>query len=156
MRRWGEGDRSALTRGLARSTGGDGTAAAQQEEQFIFFPRWRRRRADGRVSHHATIIGRTETGPVRRNRGTANANRRDDDEATRGGCRWSVVEGRRGPHKSLRSAACTWWCAHEAATRKSSQQMTLRFVLREHRIFDGKFLSCGRLLGVAKVQKKVG
>jgi len=38
-------------RGLARSTGGDGTAAAQQEEQFIFFPRWRRRRwPDGRVS----------------------------------------------------------------------------------------------------------
>ena len=45
MRRWGEGGRSALTRGLARSTGGDGTAAAQQEKQFIFFPRWRRRLA---------------------------------------------------------------------------------------------------------------
>ena len=34
----------ALTRGLARTTGGDGTAAAaQQEEQLIFFPPWRGR-----------------------------------------------------------------------------------------------------------------
>jgi hypothetical protein len=40
MRRWGErrledGRRSALDRSLARSTGGDGTAAVPQEEQQL-------------------------------------------------------------------------------------------------------------------------
>ena len=86
------------------------------------------------LSHHATII---ESAGLMRREGTGATT---TTKPQGGGCRWSAVEGRRGPHKFLRSAARTWWCAHEATTRKSSVYMTLRFVLREHRIFDGKFL----------------
>ena len=85
-RGWG---RESLTRGLERTTGGDGTAAAaQQEEQLIFFPPWTlegTRRVDdskgpekreGEVfSHHA--IGRPG---LRLVFGQWGAPRDDDDE----------------------------------------------------------------------------
>jgi hypothetical protein len=96
---------SALTRGLARTTGTDETAPQQQVEQLIFLlPSL----GPGRVRHDTAARGRRGdlfTTPL--------GGRRDDDDegdaaGARRGWKW---KGRRGPHKSLRSGACTWWRA---------------------------------------------